>query len=113
MSSLLNDKKIKVPVMRDMSQALNKMLELGYKENFKATDTGLLSLDTQKHYTPDQLVIANFFRFEGISDPDDNSILYVIEASDGAKGTIMDAYGAYSDALIEKIMKQVKHADTE
>jgi hypothetical protein len=112
-STDLNDKKIKVPLMRDMSTVLKKMNEEGYTGNFRVCEEGLECLDTNKIYKPAELVVENFYRFEGISDPDDNSILYAIRTNDGTKGTLMDAYGAYSDPLVEKFMKQVRIEDKE
>jgi len=108
----LNDPKIKVPIMRDQSQVMKKLNEDGYTSNFRITEEGLECQETQKKYKPSDLVVVNFFRFEGASDPDDNSILYAIEASDGTKGSIIDAYGAYSDPLVEKFMKQVRIEET-
>lgn len=104
----IDDSKIKVPYLRDLSQMLNKMQQEGYTSNFKANEDGLECLETSKTYKPGDMLIVNFYRFEGISDPGDNSILYAIETSDGVKGTLVDAYGAYSDPLVEKFMKQVK-----
>lgn len=104
----LNNPNIKVPIMKDLTQAMGKFLQDGYTANFRATEEGLECLDTNKIYKPGDLHVVNFYRFEGISDPSDNSILYAIEATDGAKGTLIDAYGAYSDPLVEKFMKQVK-----
>ena len=109
----MNDPKIKVPIMRDMTTVLKTMSEQGFTANFKVTEQGLECLDTNKVYQPDDLLVVNFYRFEGISDPDDNSILYAIEATDGTKGTLMDAYGAYSDPMIERFMKQVKIEEKE
>jgi hypothetical protein len=80
----------------------------GYKENFKITEGGLQSLETEKVYRPDEVHIVNFFRFEGASDPSDSAILYVIETHDGAKGTLTDAYGMYADAGVDKFIKEVE-----
>ena len=41
--------------------------------------------------------IIKVYRFEGDSDPSDESIIYILEANDGLTGYSMDAYGAYSD----------------
>jgi hypothetical protein len=112
-SQNLNDPKIKVPIMRDMSTVLKKMNEEGFTANFKVTEGHLECLDSNKMYEPSDLVVVNFYRFEGISDPSDNSILYAIEAGDGTRGTLMDAYGAYSDPDVEKFMKQVKIEEKE
>lgn len=97
-----------IPQMRTLKACLDKMIEQGYVENFKAQDGGLKSLETEKVYTPHDLKVVNFYRFEGISNPDDNSILYVIEANDGAKGTLMDAYGAYADPAVAKLIVDVE-----
>jgi hypothetical protein len=108
MNTSINNPNIKVPILRDITPVLNKLLEDGYKASFKAVESGLQCLDTDKIYKPSELLVVNYYRFEGISDPSDNSILYAIQASDGTKGTLLDAYGAYSDPLVEKLMKQVK-----
>lgn len=97
-----------IPQMRTLKTCLDKMIEQGYVENFKAQDGGLKSLETEKVYAPGDLKVVNFYRFEGISNPDDNSILYVIEAKDGAKGTLMDAYGAYADPAVAKLIVDIE-----
>ena len=89
----------------------------GFKLDFKVTEEGKLStMDDKQQFTADQVQIVNFYRFEGESNPDDMAILYVLETSTGAKGTISDAYGPYSDETIENFMKQVtdlgKNLDT-
>jgi len=68
----------------------------------------LTTMDSKQKFTPDQVQIVNFYRFEGESNPDDMAILYVLETSTGAKGTISDSYGPYADETIETFMKQVR-----
>jgi len=94
--------------MNSLSTCVNKLVTDGYTTNFKVDEEGLVAVEEGKHYQPDQVHIKNFFRFEGASDPGDNSILYAIELDNGVKGTLMDAYGSYSDPLIGKFIKQVE-----
>jgi len=95
--------------MKTLSSCLNKVVKDGYAENFKITEDGLLqSLETEKTYQPDQIHIVNFYRFEGVSDPSDSAILYVIETNDGTKGSLTDAYGMYADPEIDKFIKEVE-----
>lgn len=96
-----------VPWMKSLSSCVNKMKEDGYKEDFQVTKKGLSTYNENKHYKPEQISIINFYRFEGVSDPADNSILYVIETDDGVKGTLVDAYGAYSDSDVSKFIVEV------
>ena len=102
--------------MKTLVSCLNKVVKDGYTENFKVTEQGLQSLETERIYAPDQIHIVNFFRFEGASDPSESAILYIIETNDGAKGTLTDAYGMYADPNIDKFIKEVesiskKHAE--
>jgi hypothetical protein len=94
--------------MKTIASSINKLVLEGYTEDFKATETGLLSLKSNRVYSPAQVHVVDFFRFEGESDPADNSILYAIETDDGKKGILSDAYGPYADINVTKFMKQVE-----
>jgi len=94
--------------MKTLALCLNKVVKEGYTEDFKVTDRGMISLHENRRYSPEQVHVVNYFRFEGFSDPADNSILYVIETDDGKKGTLIDAYGPYADEKVNKFMQQVE-----
>jgi hypothetical protein len=46
------------------------------------------------------VVIRKVARFEGVSDPDDMSVIYAIESRGGLRGTLVDAFGVYSDPAV-------------
>ncbi len=96
------------PMMNTLTSCVNKVVKDGYIDSFKVGTEGLFSYKTEKFYSPDQVKVINFYRFEGQSDPADNSILYVIETTDGLKGTLIDAYGPYSDAKVTAFMNAVE-----
>lgn len=94
--------------MTDMDKCMNFLEEKGYTDQFKVEKKNLVSLkDSKKKYKPKDVKAVNFYRFEGISDPDDMSILYAIETCDGTKGTLVDAYGRYSDDATGEFMQEV------
>jgi hypothetical protein len=95
--------------MKTLASVLNKVISDGYTENFRVTEKGLQSLETEKRYQPHQIHIVNFFRFEGASDPSDSAILYIIETDDGARGSLTDAYGMYADPNIDRFIKEVEN----
>jgi len=95
-------------MMQTLSEATNKAVERGFKESFKIVGKGLTTEAEEKFYSPEDVRIDNFYRFEGYSDPMDNAILYLIETNDGMKGTLIDAYGAYADAKLSKYVKEVE-----
>ena len=95
--------------MKSMQSCLEKMIEEGFTDDFKALPEGLKSLRTDKIFQPAEVRIVNFYRFEGSSNPDDMSILYAIETRDGIKGTLVDAYGPYADADVNAFILEVEN----
>jgi hypothetical protein len=51
----------------------------------------------------------NNTRFEGNSDPIDNSIVYAISANDNSvKGVLVDAYGVYAENITPEMARKLK-----
>ncbi len=97
-----------MPYMKSLATCLNRMINDGYVEDFKVTSNGLEAIHNHASYSPDQVEVVNFYRFEGESDPDDNAILYIIQTDDGTRGTLIDAYGTYNDSRVTEFMKEVQ-----
>jgi hypothetical protein len=87
-------------VMRDLDGR-------GYTEHFTLRTQRLHGVSSGKVFRADQVAVAEFYRFEGISDPDDMAILYAIEAPGGLRGTLADAFGVYSDPAVGAFMAGV------
>ncbi|MEO7766852.1 MAG: hypothetical protein ABIS01_05470 [Ferruginibacter sp.] len=96
------------PYLNTLVDCHKKMMEDGYKEDFSIEEERLKCLGTGKLYGPSEVTITNFFRFEGQTDPEDSSIMYVIETNDSKKGTLVDAYGAYADPDISAFITEVE-----
>jgi len=94
--------------MTEMEKCLNKLEAEGFTDQYKVEKGKLNDLTNNKKYKPTDVRAVNFYRFEGISNPDDMSILYAIETSDGRKGTLVDAYGFYSDDETGEFMNQIE-----
>lgn len=95
--------------MSTMTSCTAMLMKEGFTENFVMTDKGLEAPSNQKVYIPDEVKISSFYRFEGESDPADNSILYAIEANDGVKGMLIDSYGSpYVSQKTATFIKEVE-----
>jgi hypothetical protein len=57
--------------------------------------------------SPDDFTIVEVFRFEGMSNPSDGSILYAIESNDGINGTLVSSYGVYADSMSNEMIKKL------
>ncbi|HMH55216.1 MAG TPA: hypothetical protein VK535_03060, partial [Gemmatimonadales bacterium] len=51
----------------------------GFVEHFGVRGDELQSFDSGRTFAADQVVIREYHRFEGVSDPDDMAIVYAIE----------------------------------
>jgi hypothetical protein len=94
--------------MDTLVECMNVLRERGYKHNFIATKEDTILDDEKKEFNPNQVQISSFYRFEGESDPGDNSILYAIETVSGEKGIIVNSYGPTSDTKITKFIEKVE-----
>ncbi len=99
--------------MSTLSECMTHLKENGYTVDFTVDEKGLTPTGSDKHYSPDQVTVGNFYRFEGDSDPGDASILYAIETSDGQKGTLSDSFGPESDPDVAPFMAQVNDMKKE
>jgi hypothetical protein len=91
-----------------MAEAVQGLKQRGFTANFEYLKKAFRAVGTGKTYTPDQLTIVEHHRFEGASDPDDLSVLYAIEATDGTRGAVADAYGPYANPELGAFLKKVK-----
>lgn len=102
--------------MLTLSEVLEKMRVKGWDSEYNWTEDGF-TIGTGKFYQPDELKIIKVFRFEGESDPADNSILYIIEAADGLTGYSLDMYGVYSnhddEAGYNEFIRKIPVADRD
>jgi len=94
-----------------LSEAIKDLKKRGYREDFnlKPNCVECPSLELELH--PENFTVDEYHRFEGMSNPDDNSIVYAISSKDGVKGTLVDAYGMYADSLSDSMIREltIKH----
>jgi len=104
-----NEANDRMTFMTDEEKIINQLEAQGFTDQFRVEKKLLRSTqDPKKSYKPKEIKAVNFFRYEGISDPDDMSIIYAIETCDGRKGTLVDAYGRYSDEETGAFMQNVE-----
>src|SRR5690349_17483374 len=75
--------------MTDLEKLVDKLEGMGFTDQYKVEKGKLIDLSNNKKYKAKDVKAVNFYRIEGNSNPDDTSILYAIETSDGRKGTLV------------------------
>lgn len=111
---MINDENKNIePAINEPDTLVAKLTQLkadGYTFDFNLTAHALefMHEDGKKIIlSPAEFTIVDFFRFEGMTNPSDSSILYVIESESGLKGTMISSYGVYADALSNEMIKKL------
>jgi hypothetical protein len=87
--------------------ALGALARRGYTAEFLVREGSLRVANSDRCFQPDDVRIRDYYRFEGTSDPDDMSVIYALEARDGTRGTLTDAFGAYADPAVSAVIDQI------
>ena len=91
-----------------LSQAINKLkLEEGYEHDFNLLDEEVELKTKDETFGVEDFDVDKVLRFEGMSNPDDNSILYAITTSKGYKGVLVDGYGISSGQVSKKMIAKL------
>lgn len=91
-----------------MTEALTDLKSRGYTEDFKLRSELLECVSKDQKYSAENFYVDEFYRFEGMTNPDDSSILFAISSSDGIKGTLVDAYGVYAENLTPEMSMRLQ-----
>jgi hypothetical protein len=91
-----------------LSEALNSLNKRGYTIDFNMQSDSVYCKALGESFSPEEFEIVEFFRFEGNTDPGDESIVYALRNKSGHKGVLVDAYGLYSDPLTAEMVQKLK-----
>jgi hypothetical protein len=91
-----------------LADTVEQLRGRGYTASFEPSNGGLRVAGRERIYRADELSIRESHRFEGVSDPDDLSVLYAIEAADGTRGVLVDAFGPYADPAVARVLRDVQ-----
>ena len=86
--------------METVSEALLRLAAAGYADEFRAEKGGLRSVARGDVRPAESFRVDEIVRFEGASDPDDESAVFALTSGDdGTKGTYTVAFGPLMDPL--------------
>ena len=97
-----------VHIYKSMVEAVEGLRQRGFTTGFTVAKEGGQLTAGDRTFKSDDLTIVEHHRFEGMSDPDDSSVVYALEASSGLKGILVDAYGAYANWKTGALLKHTK-----
>lgn len=89
-----------------LSQAVNGLKDRGYTIDFNLTENCLVCHGDK--YDIDDFEITEMHRFEGNSNPSDESIIYAIESKDGKKGVLVSGYGISAEGMSAEMARKLR-----
>lgn len=91
-----------------LSEAINDLTKKGYTFNFNIQDDCIICAENNSQLDPDEFEIDQVFRFQEMSDVDNESILYAISSTHfDLKGLLVNAYGMYANSASAKMVKKL------
>ncbi len=92
-----------------LSETINGLIKVGYIHDFNVHEECLVCHQINKTLSPEDFQIDKVYRFEGASNPDDQSILYAISSDKfDLRGTLVDGYGISSEEAAAKLIKKLR-----
>lgn len=93
-----------------LSEAINDLAKRGYTENFNIESDCIVCAENSIRLRPDEFEIDEIYRFQEMSDLDNESILYAISSTvHNIRGLLVNAYGTYSDTNTTELVKKLEH----
>lgn len=92
-----------------LSEAIADLNQRGYTYNFNVGDTHIHCDEAELELTPAEFEIDEVHRFEGMTDPGDENVVYAISSKHhSVKGILVNAYGTYFDNTSEDLITKLK-----
>lgn len=92
-----------------LSEAINDLAKKGYTFNFNVSKDCIHCAENNLQLQPDEFEIDEVYRFQEMSDIDNESILYAISSKElQVKGLLVNAYSIYADSALTKLIKKLK-----
>jgi hypothetical protein len=88
--------------------ALNDLRTRGFTTDFNLAFDRLKTAGNEKELLPEEFDIVEVYRFEGDTNPDDESVLFAIASHNGnIRGVLVSAFGAYSEPVSDELIKKL------
>ena len=91
-----------------LSQTINGLKEDGYTFDFNVHQNCIICNGSEEKLSPDEFVIDKVYRFEGDTNPSDQSILYAISSINySVKGVLVNGYGISTNAEVDSLISKL------
>ncbi len=90
-----------------LTAAIQDLKSQGYDQDFNLHPDWIECPAMNAKMKPDEFHVDAVYRFEGMTNPDDSSVLYAIASKAGVKGLLVDAYGVYAESVSQAMLDKL------
>ncbi len=94
--------------METLVERMRQLHHSGWVEQLAIRDGGLRCDCCSSWAAPEDVHVNEVFRFEGASDPGDESILFAISMPCGHRGSLPSCYGRYTPTEVADVMLRLR-----
>lgn len=95
-----------------LAETIEALKAEGYVKDFNLRANRLECEDGELGILADDLEIDAVFRFDVMSDPSDQAVLYAIRSRrSGAKGVLVNSFGIYSEPSTNELVAALQRAE--
>lgn len=92
-----------------LSETMNQLRKEGYVEDFNLSENCIHCREGKLKLFTEDFKIDKYYRFEGETNPSDESILYAISSDKyNLKGVLVNAYGIYSEPVTDEMLAKLE-----
>jgi hypothetical protein len=90
-----------------MSEAVKGLKDRGFKIDFNLNFDHISCTETPVSLMPSEFEITEAYRFEGNSDPADESVVYAISSKHGHQGVLVNGFGISADPVSDEMVQKL------
>ncbi len=91
-----------------VTEAVNDLKARGFNINFNLAFDKLICLEDNLCLNPNEFEIVEIHRFEGVTNPSDEDVVYAVENKDEKiKGVVTSAFGLYADPVSNEMIQKL------
>jgi hypothetical protein len=95
-----------------LAETIDSLRKKGYVEDFNLKENCLECRDGKFKIFAEDFEVDQTFRFDVMSDPDDQSVLYAIHSEkSGLKGILVNGFGIYSEPMTNEIISALQRGE--
>ena len=92
-----------------LTEAIDDLRKQGYTKDFNLQQDSLSCQEDELRLFHDEFHVDSYYRFEGMTDPSDESVVYAISSGKyGVKGILVNGYGISSEPITDELLEKLR-----